>query len=98
MFGTLLEHAWNFKLNLGGLWGGFGTIFGDFWIDFGWIFGAFGKDLGEQTMIRATKGKSRSTTHWKGSWIVGLGPKGLAFRWFAVRSGDLHSSFFQAFF
>jgi hypothetical protein len=58
MFGALLEHAWNFCSNLGKFWGGFGKIFGDFWIDFGWIFGAFGKNLGGQTMIRATKGKS----------------------------------------
>ena len=32
-------------------------------------------------MIRATKGTSRSTNHWKGSWMVRQGPKKLGLRW-----------------
>ena len=35
-------------------------------------------------MIRATRGRSRSTNHWNDSWIVRQGPKRLGFRWFAM--------------
>ena len=52
----------------------------DFEMICGGIFDDFGKHLEAQTMIRATKGTSRSTNHWNGSWIVGRGPKRLAFR------------------
>ena len=50
-------------------------------------------------MIRATKGKSRSTNHWKGGWMVGRGPKRLALRWFAVsRKAFFLEFFFEGFF
>ena len=47
---------------LGGFWDGFGEDLGRIWDgvgeEFEKIFEAFWKDLGGQTMIRATKGKS----------------------------------------
>ena len=49
-------------------------------------------------MIRATRGRSRSTNHWKGSWIVYWDPKSLDLRWGAASCGDLHDSFFKTFF
>ena len=36
-------------------------------------------DLRRRAMIRATKEISRSTNHWKDSWMVRLGPKRFAF-------------------
>ena len=69
-------------------WKGSGSVLGGFSETFGWIlgyifmdFGTIFVDLGEKTMIRATKGTSmdgwRSTNHWKGGWMVWLGPKRL---------------------
>ena len=61
-------------------------------------------------MIRATKGMSRSTNHWKGSWIVGRGLKALALQICGSRmAGDrlpdgwgpelvFHGFFWKAFF
>ena len=45
-------------------------------------------------MIRATKGKSRSTNHWKGNWMVRLGPKRLALRWGHLGCIALFNDFF----
>ena len=55
----------------------------------------FWKDLEGQTMIRATKGKSRSTNHWKGGWMVRRGPKRLEYFRGPVRC---MARFFEVFF
>ena len=51
-------------------------------------------------MIRATRSRSRSTNHWKGGWMVRLGPKRLALRLGVPRSmeSDFHSFFRRLFF
>ena len=46
-----------------------GRIWDGFWEDFEKIFGAFWKDLGGQTMIRATTGKSMDG--WMDGWMDG---------------------------
>ena len=60
----------------------FREIWDGFWEDFGMIFailfaGLEGTSISETfqvegliSMIRATRGRSRSTNHWKGSWMV----------------------------
>ena len=49
-------------------------------------------------MIRATKGTSRSTNHWKGSWMVRRGPKRLDLRWGPDLGGGLRRLvFFNSF-
>ena len=50
-------------------------------------------------MIRATRGRSRSTNHWKGDWMVRGVPKRLDLRWFAVICMALFFELFsKAFF
>ena len=49
-------------------------------------------------MIRATKGTSRSTNHWKGSWMVRRGPKKLDFRWGHLISIAFFNDFFLEWF
>ena len=48
----------------------------------------------EQTLIRATKRKSRSTNHWKDSWIVSRGLKMLDLRWVPGVLGVKKNDFF----
>ena len=68
---------------------------------FGRVLGAFGR---HKFLIRAIKGKSRSTSHWKGGWMVRRGPKRLAFRCVNLISGSccfllfFESVFFRFFF
>ena len=45
-------------------------------------------------MIRATRGRSRSTNHWKGGWMVRLGPKRLDLRWVVPGPMALFYEFF----
>ena len=56
------NRVFNAFLFEGGFWEGSGRVLGRFWEGFGRILNGFwknfGKDLGRQTMIRATKGKS----------------------------------------
>ena len=73
---------------LGGFWEDFGRFLGRFWMDFGKIWEE------RPTMIRATMGTSRSTNHWKGSWMVRRDPKKLDLRWVAVISMALLNELF----
>ena len=68
-------------------------------MDFGWIFGAFGKDLGGQTMIRATKGISmdgwRRPNHMRSHMDASQAMPPVNLRRFV---GDFHSVAKQASF
>ena len=58
---------------------------------------AFGVTLARFTMIammRATKGKPRSTNHWIDSWIVSRGLKMLGLRWVPPVLGVKKNDFF----
>ena len=67
---------------------------GKFWEDLDRIFKAFGRDLGGDTLIGATVGKSRSTNHWKDGWMVRRGLKMLEFRRVDLNCGSCFRAFF----
>ena len=75
-----------------------GIILKGFWEHVGRTLEVFWRDLGGQTMIRATKDNSRSTNHCNHSWIVGWDLEMLAFRWVAMVSCESQGFFFSLVF